>query len=311
LRGHAIEARLCSEDPARDFLPQAGRVALWQPDETVRTDHALASGTDISPHYDSMIAKVIAYGATRDEARLCLALALDNTIALGVTTNKAFLAQVLRDEEFARCGATTAFLDTRFAATKDRSPAAETLALAATLLAANCRHGEWTAWSNNPARVMRAKLHDTDIALRHFDDAYHARIGDTDVMLRVLSIDPPLARVALNGVDKAVAFAIDDKLYLACGGESHSFENTLHAPAQRAADADDGRLVAPMNGRVVAVNVTAGDAVEAGRALVVLEAMKMEHVLRAPHAARVKVVHVAAGAQVAPGQLLAELEAAP
>jgi geranyl-CoA carboxylase alpha subunit len=316
LRGHAIEARLCAEDPGRNFLPQAGRMALWRPDETVRVDHALASGMEISPHYDSMIAKVIAYGATRDEARLRLAQALDNTVALGVMTNKAFLAEVLRDEEFARRGATTAFLETHFlethlAATKERSPSAETLALAATLLAANCRYGEWSGWSNNPARAMRAKLHGTDIALRHFDDAYSARVGETDVMLRILSIEPPHARVALNGVDETVTFAIDGELHFACDGESYSFEDTLHAPAQRAAGASDGRLVAPMNGRVVAVNVVPGDAIEAGRVLVVLEAMKMEHVLSAAHAARVKAVHVAAGAQVAPGQLLAELEAAP
>src|SRR5262249_24884039 len=86
--GHAIEARLCAEDPARDFLPQAGRVALWQPDTTVRVDHALASGAEVSPHYDSMIAKLIARGTTRDEARLRLAQALDNTVVLGITTNK-------------------------------------------------------------------------------------------------------------------------------------------------------------------------------------------------------------------------------
>jgi geranyl-CoA carboxylase alpha subunit len=311
LHGHAIEARLCAEDPARNFLPQAGRIALWQPDGTVRVDHALACGTEISPHYDSMIAKVIGYGATRDEARLRLAQALENTVALGLATNKAFLTAVLRDEEFALRGATTAFLETRVAATKDRSPTAETLALAAVLLAATCRYGEWTAWSNNPARAMRAKLHDTDIALRRFDDAYHVHVGDTEVMLRVFSIDPPHARVALNGVDKTVTFAIDDRLHLAHDGESYSFDNTLHVAAQRAAGASDGRLVAPMNGRVVAVNVMAGEAVEPGRALVVLEAMKMEHVLSTPHAARVKAVHVAAGAQVRPGQLLAELEAAP
>ena len=89
------------------------------------------------------------------------------------------------------------------------------------------------------------------------------------------------------------------------------FARTLHLPpAKRAAAAGDGRLVAPMNGRVVAVNATPGETVEAGHALVVLEAMKMEHGMRAPARSRVKAVHVAAGAQVAPGHLLVELEAA-
>src|SRR3954470_20511309 len=109
-RGHAIEARLCAEDPAENFLPQAGRIALWRPADGVRTDHALESGSEVSPFYDSMIAKVIAHGATRDEARERLANALDKTVALGVPTNKAFLAAVLRDKEFATQGATTDFL---------------------------------------------------------------------------------------------------------------------------------------------------------------------------------------------------------
>src|SRR3954465_11882812 len=94
--GHAIEARLCAEDPAQDFLPQAGRIALWRPADGVRTDHALESGSEISPFYDSMIAKVIAHGATRDEARERLARALEDTVALGLPTNKTFLAAVLR-----------------------------------------------------------------------------------------------------------------------------------------------------------------------------------------------------------------------
>ncbi len=105
--GHAIEARLCAED--ENFLPQAGRIALWRPAEGVRTDHALESGAEISPHYDSMIAKVIAHGTTRDEARERLARALDDTVALGLPTNKTFLAAVLRDDEFAAQGADHGF----------------------------------------------------------------------------------------------------------------------------------------------------------------------------------------------------------
>ena len=169
--GHAIEARLCAEDPAENFLPQAGRIALWIPDESVRTDHALTSGAEISPFYDSMIAKVIAHGATRDEARERLARALDNTVALGVPTNKAFLAAVLRDTEFAR-GPTTAFLD-RFAVAPAQ-PDAATLAIAAALFAATAGFGEWNSWSNNPARAMRAKFAGRDVALHHSGDAYQA-----------------------------------------------------------------------------------------------------------------------------------------
>ena len=308
--GHAIEARLCAEDPADNFLPQAGRVALWRPAGRTRTDHALESGAVISPHYDSMIAKIIARGKTRDEARERLARALDETIVLGVATNKAFLAAVLRDDEFAAQGATTDFLGRRFATIEAAAPDAETLAVAAALLAATAGYGEWSSWSNNPERAMRVKFGETDIALRFANGAYHASIGGSDITLRIASLDPPHARVALDQIDETVVFAIEsDTIHLARAGQSHSLENTIHAPPQkRAAAASDGRLVAPMNGRVVAVNAKAGDTVEAGRALVVLEAMKMEHALSAPTASRVKAVHVAPGAQVAPGQLLVELE---
>ena len=305
--GHAIEARLCAEDPANNFLPQAGTMALWIPADGVRTDHALSSGAEISPHYDSMIAKVIAHGPTRDEARERLAQALDNTVVLGVATNTAFLADVLRDEEFSR-GPTTDTLARRFDTIEPLQPDAETLAIAAALLAACAGYGEWNSWSNNPARTMQARFGDTDVALRHVDGACHALVVGTEIVLQSLSITPPCARIMLNGVEKAVTFVIEDRIHLAVGGQSYSLDNTLHAAATRASAASDGRLVAPMNGRVVAVHAKAGDTAEAGRALIVLEAMKMELALSVPQPARIKAVHVTAGAQVKPGQLLAELE---
>jgi geranyl-CoA carboxylase alpha subunit len=310
--GHAIEARLCAEDPAQNFLPQAGRLALWQPAEGVRTDHALQSGTEISPFYDSMIAKVIAHGATRDEARERLANALDNTVALGLPTNKAFLAAVLRDEEFAAHGATTDFLTRRFARIESVEPDAATFAFAAALRAANAGYGEWNSWSNSE-RAMRIRFGERDVALGRSANGYRAVVGEAQISLRVLSMGASQARIAIDGVDETVAFAIENgTVHLARAGQSYSLADTTHAPpARRAATATDGRLIAPMNGRVVAVNVAAGDTAQAGHALVLLEAMKMEHALSVPAAARVTAVHVAPGAQVSPGTLLVELEPAP
>ena len=226
--GHAIEVRLCVEDPDRDFLPQAGTLERWQPSTAVRVDHALESGIAISPFYDSMIAKLIAHAPTRDQARAKLAAALDETVALGVPTNKAFLASVLRNRSFANGEATTGFLS-RFGFADDD-------------------FGEWTGWSNNPAHRSR-------------------------------------------------------------GSERFFQRNARSDPLQRGG-ASDGRLLAPMNGRVIAVNAKVGETVAAGKALVVLEAMKMEHGLDFPFSLRVKAVHVKAGAQVAPGHLLMEFEPA-
>ena len=226
--GHAIEVRLCAEDPERDFLPQAGTLAQWQPSAAVRVDHALTPGSEVSPFYDSMIAKLIAHAPTRNEARTKLAAALDETVALGVPTNKEFLAAVLRNRSFANGEATTDFLPHFNFEDGD--------------------FGEWTGWSNNPAHRSRGSK-------RFFE--------------RNPSQDP----LGRNG-------------------------------------ASDGRLLAPMNGRVVAVNAKVGETIAAGKALVVLEAMKMEHGLDFPFALKIRVVHVEAGAQVAPGKLLIEFEAA-
>src|SRR3979411_569458 len=108
--GHAIEVRLCSEDAARDFMPQSGRMALWQMPGELRVEHALQSGCEIPPFYDSMIAKLISHGGTRDEARRKLIHGLEQTAAFGVTTNQAFLAACLRHPAFAAGEATTAFI---------------------------------------------------------------------------------------------------------------------------------------------------------------------------------------------------------
>ncbi|MSP96997.1 MAG: ATP-grasp domain-containing protein [Betaproteobacteria bacterium] len=267
--GHAIEVRLCAEDPERNFLPQAGTLALWQPSAAVRVDHALESGILIPPFYDSMIAKLIAHAPSRDEARAKLAAALDETVALGIPTNKAFLASVLRDKRFANGEATTDFLS-RFKF-ESRKP---DLAVAASLLAAD--YGEWTGWSNNLSHQARARFGEETLAFNvRKERIIHVVDGNT---------------VHFDGF---------------------SLRNTLYDPPERkGAGASDGRLVAPMNGRVVAVNAKPGETVAAGKALVVLEAMKMEHGLEFSFAVKIKAIHVKTGTQVAPGNLLVEFEPA-
>ena len=320
--GHAIEARLCAEDPARDFLPQSGRIALWRPDPELRIDHALEDGADVPPDYDSMIAKLIAHAPTREAARTRLAAALDRSVVLGLETNKAFLAAALRDAGFAAHGASTDFLQRHFAFVP-RAPDPCAIAVAAVLAAATragrAGYGEWTAWSNSPQRRMRARLRCTardapaEVAFAYTDGAYRVEVDGTAVRLRLLARDAHEARVEIDAaLERRVAFAVDDDtIHLAWNGASFRFEDSLHAPpARRASGPVDGRLVAPMSGRVVAVNVAPGASVDPGSAVIVLEAMKMEHGLALGAAATVTAVHVAASMQVSPGQLLLEFEAA-
>ncbi|MGB3935122.1 MAG: biotin carboxylase N-terminal domain-containing protein [Burkholderiales bacterium] len=274
--GHAIEVRLCAEDPGKDFLPQAGRLALWQPSAAVRVEHALESGVAIPPHYDSMMAKLIAHAATRDAAREKLAAALDETVALGLPTNKEYLAAVLRDPTFAAGNATTDLVSGfRF------EGARPDLGLAAALLVAD--YGEWTGWSNNAAHGARARfLHDEVLEFR-----------------------------AERAKHRAIHVLDGDTVHYAHGGASFTLRNTLYdPPARKDVDAMAGRLVAPMNGRVVTVNAKAGETVAKGTPLVVLEAMKMEHGLGLPFSVVVKAIHVAAGTQVAPNRLLVEFDPA-
>jgi len=118
--GHAIEARLCAEDPGAGYLPQSGRIVRWSPPPVVRCDHALAAGVEVSPFYDSMLGKLIAHASCRAAAVEQLAEALDRTVCLGVATNRAFLATVLRHPAFAAGEATTDFLAAAFASDTSR-----------------------------------------------------------------------------------------------------------------------------------------------------------------------------------------------
>jgi acetyl/propionyl-CoA carboxylase alpha subunit len=202
-----------------------------------------------------------------------LAAALEASVALGLPTNRAYLAAVLRDAVFAGPGATTAFLEERFAGWQP-PPVNEGFArtLFANESAAAGGFGEWGSWTNlrRPASPSRPAA---------------------------------LAASVLEADGRTLHFQL----------EGHAFtwrDTTMDPPERAAAGLADGRLAAPMNGRVVAVHAEPGERVEAGRALVVLEAMKMEHTLAAPAAVRVKAVHVAKGAQVAPGKLLVEFEPA-
>jgi geranyl-CoA carboxylase alpha subunit len=276
LQGHAIEVRLYAEDAYAGFLPQTGRIDVWRPatGPGVRIDHGMKDGLAISPFYDPMIAKVIASGATREEARRRLIKALRDTVVLGPTTNRHFLIRLLEHPEFAAGQATTAFLGKHsFGApvlTDEHWNAAASLLWqqSAVRYPANLR-----GWRNSNPEPTPFRL----------------AVGDKE---RVLTLAEPSTAEhphVVDGNDVVVDF----------GGLTVRFQDRTYMPPASAAPGSDGKLRAPMDGRIVAIRVAAGDKVVRGQTLVVLEAMKIQHQLKAALDAQVEAVAVQEGQQVA------------
>jgi geranyl-CoA carboxylase alpha subunit len=315
--GHAIEVRLCSEDAARDFMPQSGRMALWQMPGELRVEHALQSGSEIPPFYDSMIAKIISHGADRNEARRRLVHGLEHTVAFGVTTNQTFLAACLRLPVFAAGEATTAFIGQhRDELLAPRAEQSSNVAVAALLLHVTDRHAPpWrkgrtlAATFPVPARIeVDGKIHELEI-VRERDGGYVASADGNEVRFEIDELGRDCIRYGVNGLTASARFFRDgDRFYLLHHGSHNSVRNlTLAAPASAAAGSD-GKVRAAMNGRIVAVLVKQGERVEAGQPVMTLEAMKMEHVHTAPMSGIISAIDVVEGEQVTTGKIVAEIE---
>uniref|UniRef100_Q07PD7 Carbamoyl-phosphate synthase L chain, ATP-binding protein n=1 Tax=Rhodopseudomonas palustris (strain BisA53) TaxID=316055 RepID=Q07PD7_RHOP5 len=320
--GHAIEVRLCSEDANADFMPQSGTLARWKMPSELRVEHALRSGSEIPPYYDSMIAKIIAHGLSRDEARRRLLHGLDDTIAFGVATNRAFLAACIRHPGFAAGEATTGFIakhraELLAAAPDDEVPAA---CVAALLLYVSDRHAPpWrkgrSLAATFPTRLkidIDGTLADLDVH-RERDGSYWVRAGDKVVSFELDACSDTELRFRARGLSESATFHRDgDRLYVQRLGVTSTVRDLTRAPPARAAlSGGDGRLRAAMNGRVVAVLAKAGDRVTAGQPILTLEAMKMEHVHAAPISGILSAIDVTEGEQVTTGRIVAEIEAEP
>ncbi|HJV83400.1 biotin carboxylase N-terminal domain-containing protein [Noviherbaspirillum sp.] len=326
--GHAIEVRLCAEDPGENFLPQSGAIAYWKAPSDLRCDHALESGLTISPYYDSMVAKLIAHGSDRADARRRLGYGLDECILLGVKTNRHFLSRCMRHAAFVDGHATTAFIETFFPSSARAPSACEPVVrhMAAALLALQqktqlldqpCYPAELHGWSSSCVYPQHCRFLLDGEALEVLMTTMqggrwqmHADGEDAEVVLTAsnendatLQIDGRACRVSYASTDAALYFVFD--------GIAHTVRDTTYAPPVRdAAGSTSGRITAPMNGQVVAVHVQLGEGTAAGQALLVIEAMKMEHCILSPLDGEVVSLHVQIGDQVAPGQVLVELSAA-
>jgi len=324
-RGAAIEVRLCAEDPSQDYRPQTGRVLRWRAPQGdgVRVDTGLYDGLAISPFYDSMQAKIIAYGDDRESARNRLLRALDETVLLGVTSNLDFLRAIVAHPAFASGQFSTAFLNQHLQ--QRHFDAATPLRVALALVALYLddarvlreQHGladEWIGWqSSHPTAAP--------CVLRHGDDLIRPRltvvdgrrfnvtVDDQRIDLQVVESTPTGYVAIYEGQHRRIEFVRDgDALWIADGQATSCFRDRTLAPVASAAAGSDGRLLAHSDGRIVAVHVEVGQRVDRSTPLAVLEAMKMEFQLSVPVAGIVESIAVQPGQQVKSRQLLVQIK---
>jgi 3-methylcrotonyl-CoA carboxylase alpha subunit len=332
VKGHAIEARIYAEDPERDFLPATGKILhLGFPEERaqVRIDTGVEAGAQITPHYDPMIAKLIVRGHDRASALARLRQALAEVEIAGVTTNVAFLRRVVESKPFASGELETGLIERHRGELFGRKPVTDEVLAAAAF--AELAEEEKNAHEHATGSGDRySPWHRVD-GWRLNEDSHHDFAfldGDAQHALRLLFLDSGL-RITVNGAAHALSgerlpdgrflIRLDARAFRARavrqGRDWHVFVEGEYrrlslkeelAAADQAAQA--GSLAAPMPGKIIKVMTEAGNKVSKGQALLILEAMKMEHTITAPADGVVKEVHYGAGEQVLEGAELITLE---
>lgn len=324
--GHAIEARLYAEDPANDFLPQTGVLSRFEIPSGAgrRVDQGVSAGTIVTPYYDPMLAKLIAWGADRETARRRLLRMVRDAHVFGVVTNQRFIAQVLQCEEFVKGEASTALIDESFPQdTREAlgclSPLDWVLAAALLRLGSTSKRGRKLpiAFRNSIAQAVQTKIsvndHEELISLNLSEvdgvmTVVGTALGET-VRLNISFWDGVNCSYTVNQVTRTVGYQLGDGgVFLKCGqGGTWLSDTTLRPPAAKDG-VGSGKLKAPMDGAVVTISVAVGDAVARGQTVAVIEAMKMEHPLKADIDGTVTSVHANLGAQVKGRQLLVEIQ---
>ena len=314
LNGAAMEVRLYAENPYQQFLPSSGRIDQLRWPDGVRVDSGVEEGDVVSDYYDPMIAKLIAHGDDRDQARRRLAQALDHLALTGVHHNAAFLRRVLLDEAFAAGELDTRLLEHRDYLLEPAGAAPEPLAVAAAALVASDREqAGGDPWRGLPAWrplgrrrtlvPLRVDEHDFTVVL----DNELATVADRRAPYRLRRHGD---RFELDwGEDRLsgqALFFYGRRLTLFVHGQDYRIETHPARESEHAGGADDFR--APMSGTIVACHAAPDTPVAAGDAVITLEAMKMEHTLRASAPGTVRAFLVQAGDSVSEGTLLVDFE---
>src|SRR5262245_57370 len=329
LAGHAIEARLYAEDAARDFLPAAGRLLLWEtpPLPGVRYDSGVVAGTEVGVHYDPMLAKVVAHGASRDEATRRLVGALERLGVAGVTTNRDLLLAVLRHPAFAAGELDTHFIERHLPPEVRVAPRAAAAEREHAIVAALHDHEARrrasgplppsipSGWRNSRWRPQSVTYHlgPEAIEVRYVAETggrFTVEVGGSTSPIVLHESDARGLAVEIDGIRRRFTVAAAGDV-VAVHGPLGTAE-LIRRPRFPAGRRDDavGGCVAPMTGVVRAVHVAAGERVTKGQVLLVLEAMKMEHELIAQADGMVREVRVEVGQMVDPDAVLVVVTAA-
>ena len=328
LFGHAIEVRLYAEDPSAGFLPSTGPIKLFATPEGegVRIDSGVETGDEVTPFYDAMVAKLITYGETREDARLKMRSALRDTALFGPLNNRDFLLDVLDRPDFIHGAATTAFIDDNYGDVflPPGVSSSDLAVVAATqhVLAMEHHHSQSASVNEelldwvSMGRVTDTRRYDLgeqtyDVSLVPLsvgeyevtvnDQTHHVRITDMGDSHVITEIDGLAHRYHYH--DEAPA-----TLYLSSDNLSMMLADSTRIPPEAQDAAGGGTITAPMHGQLLSIDVAAGEAVQKGQRIAVLEAMKMQHEIIAPGDGCVVEVAASAGKQIGAGDVIMMLE---
>jgi 3-methylcrotonyl-CoA carboxylase alpha subunit len=319
-RGCSVEARLYAEDPAHDYLPSVGRIAYlrWpEPAAGLRRDTGVEEGDEVSSYYDPMLGKIIAWGESRATAIDLLRRALSEIEIVGVATNRALLCSVLGDAEFRRGAVATNFLGVRREQLRfgEQDATVTDLALAAVWCATRRTEGN-ALWEDTrgwriaaPASTSWRFGESVASVAAESQGVYRVRIKDQDLSLRILAREASAFQAECDGeVTQVRVFEAAPALHLfRSGGQVTVTLKHTDDSLQVAGSAEQGSLLTPLPGTVVAVHVAAGQQVARGAPLITVEAMKMEHTLTAPYDGVVSRVAFGLADRVQAGAVLVEL----
>ena len=318
--GHAIEARIYAEDPANDFLPATGLLIAWRPDAALpaRFESGVEAGSEVSPYFDPMLAKVIVHARDRTEAASRLANVLERLQMPGITSNRDFLVNVLRHDAFIAGDTTTDFIE-RHSPARKRDVSEEQVrsaALAAALASQRARRAEArvlatipSGWRNNPSAMQQVRyMHrDEEVLTQYFrqgNGTFTYEVSGHGGEARMVRSDDGWIELEIDGVQQTLSVVSRGADHWVQGpaGEVRLIEVPRFPETERERTA--GGYLAPMPGRIVSVHVSPGQQVTAGEVLVIVEAMKMEHVITCSEDGIVTEVRVVADEQVEAGHVL-------